>query len=386
MATITLHEAGSTSNHAILTRHYGVNYNEKNNIRQAVTTHTGSALPIAEILHHAGTGIWSYDVTTQVIHLCKNTASFLGHDTEMLISKNALTKNLLALQQHDFLKTIGNSCIDLKDFDVEIYLDAADKNQPKWLRIKGNLHFEPKKAVRIIGSVTDITTSKTKLQRHQDLMALLCHELKNPLSILKLGIQVSEKKLAANNIGATENMFGICNREIINMTGLINNFLDMSLTENAVMQLQKTDFEITKILHDVISGFAALHPEYNFRFNLSDDIVINGDAEKIKQVLINYICNAIKYSPDNKDLALSCYKQNGELVVYVSDNGIGISSKNQQYLFTRFGRITNKKSSGIKGFGLGLFLSKEIITSHSGRVWVSSNTGQGATFYFSLPL
>jgi two-component system CheB/CheR fusion protein len=116
----------------------------------------------------------------------------------------------------------------------------------------------------------------------------------------------------------------------------------------------------------------------------TEDPVITADGAKIEQVLINFLNNAVKYSPDAARIEVKVITSEGQAVVSVKDFGIGIPSQHLEDIFNRYFRANPDSSSG--GLGLGLYISKEIILRHNGDIGVESKEGEGSVFYFSLPL
>jgi two-component system CheB/CheR fusion protein len=115
------------------------------------------------------------------------------------------------------------------------------------------------------------------------------------------------------------------------------------------------------------------------------DVVITADGAKIEQVIINFLTNAIKYSPGADHVSLWVRKEVGRVVVAVRDWGIGIAPQHLEYIFHRYYRV-DSSAHVIGGLGIGLYISKEIVERHGGDIWVESEPGKGSVFYFSLPL
>ena len=131
---------------------------------------------------------------------------------------------------------------------------------------------------------------------------------------------------------------------------------------------------------------SALNSGHLIDFDLPEDIIVKADQEKIEEVISNFLSNAMKYSHKGSKISIVCKKLNGSIQVSVIDEGIGINVKDHEKLFHRFYRVENEKMKNITGFGIGLYLSSEIIQRHKGKIWVESEEGKGSTFYFSLPL
>ena len=127
--------------------------------------------------------------------------------------------------------------------------------------------------------------------------------------------------------------------------------------------------------------------EMQIDINHMDQISVNADRERIGQVITNLITNAVKYSPDAKKVSIRIFKTDeNQAAVSVKDYGIGIALQEQQQIFKRFYRVSGNKDETYEGFGIGLYLSNEIIEKHQGKIVVKSEPGKGSEFTFILPL
>jgi len=113
---------------------------------------------------------------------------------------------------------------------------------------------------------------------------------------------------------------------------------------------------------------------------------VHGDFERVRQVLVNLVSNAIKYSPDGGTIRIGGWPEGELAVCYVADQGVGIAPEEQEAIFRRFYRIDNRLRRETQGSGLGLFLTRAIVEAHGGRIWVESQLGKGSRFVFTLPL
>src|SRR5690606_22172877 len=113
---------------------------------------------------------------------------------------------------------------------------------------------------------------------------------------------------------------------------------------------------------------------------------VRADKLRIYQVLTNFITNAVKYSPEGSDIEISVKQENKRIVLGVKDSGVGISKQDQIRIFERFFQATNDSKNGVISLGMGLYISKQIINEHGGKIWVKSKKGAGSTFYFNLPI
>lgn len=125
---------------------------------------------------------------------------------------------------------------------------------------------------------------------------------------------------------------------------------------------------------------------YDIRFEPFQPAMVCADRDKIASVISNFISNAVKYSPGEKVIRAGCTVDNGEVTVSVRDEGMGIKQEDLEKIFDRYYRVESNHTQNIAGFGIGLYLSAEIIQCHGGKVWAESEPGAGSTFYFSLAL
>jgi signal transduction histidine kinase len=124
----------------------------------------------------------------------------------------------------------------------------------------------------------------------------------------------------------------------------------------------------------------------NIEFLPCLSIEVLADREKIEAVMANFLSNAIKYSPKGRKIIVECRVDAEQVIVSVADRGMGIKAEDIPHVFDRFYRVENDNTKDISGFGIGLYLSAEIIKIHGGRIWVESEYGLGSTFYFAIPL
>jgi len=147
------------------------------------------------------------------------------------------------------------------------------------------------------------------------------------------------------------------------------------------------DFYINESIKLCADSAKATNPDATIICEIADsNPVINGDRDRIEQVLNNFITNAIKYSGNKKDLKIKCAKKDGELLISVTDNGIGIPAEKQDQIFQQFYRIDSPAAKQQPGLGLGLFICAEIVRRHNGTIGVNSKEGEGSEFWFSIPL
>ena len=271
------------------------------------------------------------------------------------------------------------------EYDVEYRTIGIDDRKLRWVRAKGKVSFNDQDVPqRFIGAVLDITENKLNEIRKNDFIAIASHELKTPLTSLKAYIQLLHVKAMKSGDSFLLNALQKSENQINKMTKLIYGFLDLSKLESGKLRLECYEFDLIALVEEALAENRPIAQSHTISFAGGKPIILTADREKIGQVINNLISNAVKYSPKNTDIKVSVQRLNGQVKVSVRDNGIGIKLKDQQNIFQRFYRVEDDSTKGFSGFGIGLYLSAEIIELHQGKIGVESE-GQGSEFYFVLP-
>jgi len=212
------------------------------------------------------------------------------------------------------------------------------------------------------------------------------HELRTPLH----AIRGFAKLMLRGKVPDTETQkefLSIIDERSQHLGALIESLLDMSRLESGRFDIQKQHLLIKDIIHETIGSFYSLASEQGIV--ISEDIPatlpeIEADRERLGQVMVNLLSNAIKFSNGERSVIVKAEAKDDELVVQVTDHGIGIPKEAMLHLFERFYRAEDSMARG--GAGLGLYISRQIIEAHGGRIWVDSKVGKGTTVSFALPL
>jgi signal transduction histidine kinase len=199
-------------------------------------------------------------------------------------------------------------------------------------------------------------------------------------------IQVLQIKLKGSSDDFVRNALAKAAQQGGKMTSLINGFLNVSRLESGKLVIEKQTFDLTDLVGEIIGDVSMTANAHSFVFDPVSEVKVIADRDKIGAVISNLLSNAVKYSPKGKLVTVTCERNNKEIVVSVKDEGIGIKPQHQAKLFDRYYRVPSEHTRHISGFGVGLYLSAEIIERHDGRIWVESEKGAGSTFYFILPL
>ncbi|MDQ3707284.1 MAG: PAS domain-containing sensor histidine kinase [Chloroflexota bacterium] len=248
--------------------------------------------------------------------------------------------------------------------------------------------------VAIFGvEVTDQVLARKRaeeaVQLRDDFLSVASHELKTPITAIKGYAQVLNRnpQLAAlGNERVTRSLKSIVS-QADRMSLLVNEMLDISRIESGHLQLTLEPMDLVAMCEEVVSQMQILSEQHAINVSATErPIFTAADRERIGQVLVNLLENALKYSPGGGDIAVNITREQDRAVVSVSDRGIGIPAEEIAHLFQRYYRAPNASSRNYGGLGLGLYISQQIVRQHGGSIWAQSQVGEGSTFFFSLPL
>lgn len=232
----------------------------------------------------------------------------------------------------------------------------------------------------------DITEKKLDEARKNDFIGMVSHELKTPLTSLNALLQVASLKLKNTPDSFLTSAMEKSNVQVKRMTAMINGFLNVSRLESGKIHIEKHPFDIETLINDMIEESSLTARPHIIHLLHCPALQVNADREKIGSVISNLISNAIKYSPKSKHVEVACRSQDGQVIVSVKDEGMGIKPNDLEKIFERYYRVETNHTQHISGFGIGLYLCAEIINRHDGQIWAESESDVGSTFYFSLPL
>lgn len=237
----------------------------------------------------------------------------------------------------------------------------------------------------------ELETSNERLRKidssKTEFLSNIAHELRTPLSAMRLLLSLlNDGSLGEINAKQSE-VTNDCRSAIDRLLRLIESLLDMAKIEAGVVDFH---FSRLSIFEQTESALRILEPharEKSITFKcFCDNAFVKADSDKLQQVLLNLIGNAIKYSPSDSEITIKTYQSDCFVHFSVSDRGPGISTAQIKTLFTRFGRIIEDKSPSIAGTGLGLVISRNLIEKQGGKLSVSSKPGKGSVFKFTLPV
>ena len=254
----------------------------------------------------------------------------------------------------------------------------------RWVFLQGKPAAEEGRPLtKILGTITDITKEKLAERDKDDFISIASHELRTPITALKASLQLLDTmKQSANSKAA--GLITQANKSMHKITRLIDDLLNVNNLQEGQLRLKKTRFRIGSAIDD-----CCLHVTVEGIFEIIRggdlDAEVEADSERIQQVVINLVNNAMKYAHGTREIRIDAKKLDKVLKVSVTDQGPGIEKEKLPFLFDRFYRA-DISSGQYSGLGLGLYIASEIVRRHKGQIGVDSSPGKGSTFWFTLPL
>lgn len=222
-----------------------------------------------------------------------------------------------------------------------------------------------------------------------DFFSLMAHELRTPLTSIKEGTNLMRDGVGGDITEKQKRLLTIISEQSNRLIELVNSLLDLSKIEAGMVSLNFENSDIKSLIAKSVAEMEplALSKEISLKIDIIDELPnIKIDKERIHQVLLNLISNAVKFTPAGGDVTVTAQKIGQEVQVSVRDTGAGIPEENLNAIFEKFKQTNTTGYNTIKGTGLGLAIVKHIIIAHGGRVWAESKIGYGSTFTFALPV
>ena len=252
------------------------------------------------------------------------------------------------------------------------------------------------KIVGFLRVAKDITEKKRYERRlkeldkmKSDFVSNVSHELRTPLTSIKGSV---DNMLDGLTGSLNEKQIRYLNRIKSNtdrLSRLINDLLDLSRIESGRVEVRPTTLPLTALAEEVAEHMKALAAEKLIRIEvppLDPSVTVWADRDKVTQVLMNLIGNAVKFTPQDGKITVALEKNGNDYIqISVADTGPGILPEEQNKIFSKFYQVANIDKKKPKGSGLGLAISKALVEMHGGKIWMDSEVGRGSTFYFTLP-
>jgi len=239
--------------------------------------------------------------------------------------------------------------------------------------------------LQVIGFVLDNSAHKELEQRKDTFIGMASHELRNPLTALKLQTTLLHRQLVKQGIQAAAPALSNMETQINKVIRLVEELLDVSKIQAGRLEYLQETVDLEALLREITDIMQQTHPSHTILVHGTVGTSLIGDRDRLGQVFTNLLSNAIKYSPDAETVEMDLSTSPETVTIRVRDHGLGIPREQRDKIFERFYRATGPKQRAIPGLGMGLYIVAEIVKRHGGTITMESAVGEGSTFTVTLP-
>jgi len=238
---------------------------------------------------------------------------------------------------------------------------------------------------RLIKEASEVQVLQELNRLRTELIANVSHELRTPLGLVKVFCTTLLREDVDFDREAQREFLRDIDEETNKLEKIVDNLLDLSRMDSGRMHLDRHPTDVGQLAREVVEDVEVQLTQHRLVHDFpSDPLVATVDPKRIEQVLRNLLSNAVKYSPEGGTITVQGHSDRYQLLIRVSDQGIGIPPQDLERVFERFYRVENEVTQRVRGAGLGLAVCRGIVRAHSGHIWVESTPGEGSTFYFTL--
>jgi PAS domain S-box-containing protein len=286
-------------------------------------------------------------------------------------------------------KTIEISAMNKQgvEFPIDISISATVfRDENIFISFISDISERKRTESELIKRTVDLERSRELERKKDEFLGVASHELKTPLTSAKAYVQLLERLLIEEQCSPAAAQYIIkANNYIDKLNRLISDLLDATKIQSGKLMFRLENISLDEFINECVENMQQVSAQHKLYLEARTGAIVRGDRQRLEQVIVNMLNNAIKYSPNSNRIDIKVEREGSRAKVSVRDYGIGIDELNLQKIFSRFYRV-EKDSSKFQGLGLGLYISREIIERHNGEMWAESKPGEGSVFYFTLPL
>lgn len=347
-------------------------------LQEAQASTEGERRKLSSVLSYMTDGVIATDRRGRVILINEPAVKLLNVSRETVLSQSIVT--LLGIEE----KYTFDDLLEEQDSVILDYSTSANHYV-----LRANFSVIQKDTGFVNGLITvlhDITEQEKIEMERREFVANVSHELRTPLTTMRSYLEAladgawKDEEIAPNFLDVTRT-------ETERMIRLVNDLLQLSKMDSKDYRLTKDWVNFIKFFDRIIDRFE-ITKEQNVTFNRvlpNQSLFVEIDEDKLTQVLDNIISNAMKYSPEGGHITFKVEDKEEQILVSVSDQGVGIPKDTISKIFERFYRVDKARTRKLGGTGLGLAIAKEMVVAHGGEIWADSIEGKGTTVYFTLP-
>lgn len=365
-----------------------IDIDDQKNVREKIM---GSELRLKTISSAAPVGLWMTDAEAKNIFVNDTWIEWTGIPCEQQMGTGWWD----ALLEEDKINApakFWDCLLKREKYSTEFRIMRPD-GEIRWCLTEGSPYYDIDGGFAgYAGSVTDITEIRKMEERKDDFIKMASHELKTPITSIKGYVQLllniygelSEEKFQSARPIVKSSLQTI-SKQVSKLTRLVSELLDLSRIESGKLELHKTQFDLADLIEETVQDVRYTTSSHAIIVHNDFEGNIYADKDRISQVLLNLLTNAIKYSPAADNVVVFAEGNNKTVRISIKDQGIGIDKKDHEKVFQRFYRVEGKSEQTYPGFGIGLFIASEIVQRHDGTIHVQSKKEQGSIFTVTLP-
>ncbi|WP_255203805.1 PAS domain-containing protein [Myxococcus sp. AM011] len=352
-------------------------------------------------LNHAPVGLAFINRELRYLRINDALASLHGRKRDQELGRTVREMNPnMASTFEPLMLQVMKTGIPLSDMEMSGHVPATPDELRHW-RVSYYPVRTPSGGIVGLGAVVVEVTAEHRARQERerllkeaqeairvrdDFLSIAAHELKTPLTPLKLHLQMMKQQSAAGHTPKPHHVDKAL-AQVTRLSVLIHDLLDATRIEAGRLELRREPVELQALANEVLAETRPLGHQHTLEYEAPPEpLMVKGDRGRLAQVLTNLLENAFKYSPNGGVVRLTLERDGAQARISVKDAGIGIPEDQREHLFQRFFRARNAPISGFGGLGLGLYICRDIIERHGGHISVDTEVGQGSTFRVTLPL
>jgi two-component system, OmpR family, phosphate regulon sensor histidine kinase PhoR len=351
------------------------------------------------ILENVADGVFVQDARGTVVYMNEAAARLWGYASaaQVQLAPDLPAQAAAAVQRSDMRDERANP------FPVEelpgsralrgekapqavVQYEESGSQTRRWALVKARPIRDADGQVQLAVTIfSDITEAHEAEKRKDEFIGMASHELKTPITTLKGLTQLLKMKMEKQGLAEPVQSLARMETQIDRLTRLVNELLDVSKIQAGRVDYAEERIALGSLLRDIVETQQLITTTHTMTLSVVPGVVVLGDRDRLGQVFLNLLGNAIKYSPLADQVAISMARAENTVTVSVRDYGVGIPGEHQARIFDRFYRVSQKGKNAVAGLGIGLYISREIVNRHGGTLTVESSQGNGSTFSVTLP-
>ncbi|MGB0678662.1 MAG: sensor histidine kinase [Polyangiales bacterium] len=343
---------------------------------------------LREIERLAQVGAWHLDLGTGLLSGSEQLYRLLGVPAQTPLDKDTWLAFYGPEARAELQVAIDRSEASGLSWTLELPLVSA-RGRQLWVRHIGERERLPGGRFALRGIVQDISRDRELARLKNDLVSIVSHELRTPLTSILGSLRLMQSGVAGTLSARAEDLLRIATGNAERLVRMVSELLDLEKMERGKLELQRRSCTLPHLVDEAIASIEAVALSQGVRLVCGPltACCVEVDADRITQVLVNLLANAIKYAPPQSEVRVQAQRvQHHALRLSVQDQGPGIAAEDLPRVFAKFQQVGPQDTRTKGGTGLGLAICKAIITEHGGRIGVDSELGRGTTFWFELPL